>query len=292
MTAATERAAGTRNIRPTDVVRFMAGGGGALFAQIHGLEGMVYQISAGSVAAAFAIAEGARRLWSGDADVVVAGGAEAPVQGDILTAFASAGILAPAESGGRCRPFDPARCGTVLGEGAGVLVLERADHARRRGARPRAVIGGVGVSSESANMVAPSADGRGVAAAARAALQMNGNAGIGWIKAHGTGTPVNDLAECRGLRTVFGSSFDRLPATSLKAAIGHALGASAALEAVAAILALEARIIPPTCETEAVDEALMPCSIVLEPRDTAAAAALMLSESFGGRCAALVARAA
>ena len=119
---------------------------------------------------------------------------------------------------------------------------------------------------------------------------MSGGRGVGWIKAHGTGTIANDLAECHGLRTVFGGGFAKLPVTSLKPAIGHALGASAAIETVGALLALESGIIPPTCETEDVDAALLPCCVALEPRNTTATAVLLLSESFGGRCAALVAR--
>lgn len=290
MTAACDRAARGLPARPTDLVRFMTGAGGAAFAQLHGVEGMVYQISAGSVAAAFAIGEAARRLWSGDADIVVTGGAESPIQDDVLATFAAAGILAAAGSDGRCRPFDRDRSGTVLGEGAGVLILERAAHARARGARPRAIIAGVGASAESAGMVGPAADGRGVAAAIHGAMVMHGSSDIGWIKAHGTGTRANDLAECRGLRSIFGPDLAALPLTSLKATIGHALGASAAIETVGALLALESGFIPPTCETETVDTALLPCTVALEPRPTRATSVLLLAESFGGRCAALVVR--
>ena len=290
MTAGAERAGGDRPARASDVIRFMPGAGGATFAQRHAIEGMTCLIAAGSVAAAFAIIDAAARLSANSADVAVVGGAEAPIQEGILAAFAAAGILATAESGGRCRPFDAARCGTVLGEGEGDLVLERAAHARQRGARPRAIITGTGLNTETASMTAPSPDGRGVAAAAHDALAMSGRPDLGWIKTHGKGTRANDLAECCGLRRVFGPDLAALPLTSLKATIGHALGASAAIEMVGALLALEAGFIPPTCETETVDAALLPCTVALEPRPTGASAVLLLAESFGGRCAALVAR--
>ena len=228
MAAALEQPLGGRRARPTDVIRFMPGAGGATFAQRHAIEGMAYQIAAGSVAAAFAIIDAAARLWSDAADLMVVGGAEAPIQESVLAAFAAAGILATSASDGRCRPFDATRCGTVLGEGAGVLVLERADHARKRGARPRALITGTGLNTERAGMTGPSPDGRGVAAAAREALAMHGDRRIGWIKTHGTGTRANDLAECTGLHRIFGAGLAALPLTSLKATVGHTLGASAA----------------------------------------------------------------
>jgi 3-oxoacyl-[acyl-carrier-protein] synthase II len=141
-------------------------------------------------------------------------------------------------------------------------------------------------------MVGPAADGRGVAAAVHEALAMQASSSIGWIKAHGTGTRANDLAECRGLRTVLGPGFGATPMTSLKPALGHALGASAAIETVGVLLALESRLIPATCGTREVDAELMPCTVALEPRQTMARSVLLLAESFGGRCSALIVRAA
>jgi 3-oxoacyl-[acyl-carrier-protein] synthase II len=277
--------------RPAGLVRFMTGAGGAALAHCHRLRGPVLHVSAGSVSAACAIGEAFQKIAAGLADVVVAGGAECPLQRDVIEHFRLAGILAaPRDAGWACRPFDARRSGTVLGEGAGVLVLEEAGHAARRGARPRAVVGGFGLTCEAFSMISPEPGGTGVAEAVRAALGACSAEEIGWIKAHGTGTKLNDAAEVRGVARVFGARLCEVPLTSLKPALGHALGASGAVEAVAALLALESGFVPPTLGTERADPALPPCRIALSAEPSDARAALLLSESFGGRCAALVVR--
>ncbi|MEO8635631.1 MAG: beta-ketoacyl-[acyl-carrier-protein] synthase family protein [Gemmatimonadales bacterium] len=270
------------------IVRFMTGAGGAALAQAHGLRGPVFHLSAGSVSAACAIGEGFQRVAAGLADVVIAGGAECPLHPDILDSFAAAGLLAPPhEEGSDCRPFDARRNGTVLGEGAGALILESADHARRRGALPRALLSGFGLSCEAYSMTAPEPAGGGIVDAVTQALDGT-NGEIGWIKAHGTGTRVNDAAECRGLATLFGPDLPGMPITSLKPALGHALGASGAVEMVGAILALEGGFIPATFGTAEIDRELPCCTVVTSPQSSAARRILVLAESFGGRCAALV----
>ena len=274
---------------PSHLLRFMPGAGGAAFAHEHGIEGDVLHLSAGSVSAAIAIIEAVERLRVARADVVVAGGAECPLEETVLATFAAGGILA--DPGG-CRPFDAARSGTVLGEGAGALVLERERHARRRGASPLAIIVGTGSCCEACGMVGPDPHGRGVTAAARAALHRLSPSSLGWIKAHGTGTQVNDAAECLGLLALLGADFSEVPLTSLKPALGHLLGACGAVEAVAAIVALREHIVPPTLNTRRLDPALPRCTLALEPMTPRAPAVLLLAESFGGRCAALTIRAA
>jgi len=122
----------------------------------------------------------------------------------------------------------------------------------------------------------------------RESVAMAGGRSPTWIKAHGTGTRANDLAECRGLRTVFGSDLQAIPVTSLKSTFGHALGASGALEAVATISAMREGILPATVGTSLPDPELPPCDIVTNPRAIQAVDVLLLSESFGGRAAALV----
>jgi 3-oxoacyl-[acyl-carrier-protein] synthase II len=277
---------------PSHLVRFMPGAGGAAFAQEHGIEGDVLHLSAGSVSAGMAIIEAVERLRAGRADVVVAGGAECPIEETVIASFAAGGVLAdPGDTAG-CRPFDVERAGTVLGEGAGALVLECERDARRRGAAPLAAIVGTGSSRESYDLVGPDPRGRGVTAAARAALGQLSPSSLGWIKAHGTGTRLNDAAECLGLLALLGHDLADVPLTSLKPALGHTLGACAAVETVAAIAALREGIVPATLNTRRLDPALPRCRLALEPMAARAPVVLLLAESFGGRCAAWTIRAA
>ncbi|MEO8478033.1 MAG: beta-ketoacyl synthase N-terminal-like domain-containing protein [Gemmatimonadota bacterium] len=271
-------------VSPRHLVRMMFGAGGAQFAQEIGAHGAVFALSAGSTSGAMAIAEGWAKICSGLAEVVIAGGADAPLDPEIIAAFRTAGILAPPSGDAPCRPFDVSRCGTMLGEGAGVVVLEAAAHARRRGAVPLAILEGTGVSGEDGSMTAPDALGGGIRRATRSALVDTDPRRIGWIKAHGTGTRLNDAAECCGLD---GDLVD-VPASSLKPLLGHCLGASGAVELIAAVLAMGDGVIPMTLTTTQVDPALGSRRIVLEPEALLRPAALLLSQSLGGRSAALV----
>jgi 3-oxoacyl-(acyl-carrier-protein) synthase len=171
------------------------------------------------------------------------------------------------------------------------LVLEAREHAIRRGAAPRAVLAGYGLSGESFGMTSPDPSGRGVRLAASQAFGGASTGGLGWIKAHGTGTELNDAAECRGLAALLGDSFAGIPLTSLKPSLGHCLGASTAVETVAVVVALRMGLVPRTLGTTCVDAALPPCTVALRSTTTAAPNALVLAESFGGRCAALLLRA-
>lgn len=277
-------------VRAAHLMRFMSGAGGAAFAQHHGLSGPVFALSAGSVSAAFAIGEAWLKLALGLMDVIVVGGGESPLEPDIVECFAAAGVLAPKEAAPPCRPFDADRCGTVLGEGAGALVLERAEHARRRGVTARAVVSGVGTSCESYSAVSPDPSGAGVTRASLAALRDTDLRDLGWIKAHGTGTRLNDMAECRGLAAALGPVLERAWLTSLKPTVGHCLGASAAVETVAAVLALADGFVPATVGTGGIDRDLPRCAVATSVREDRRPAALLLAESFGGRCAATVLR--
>ena len=277
---------GQRAAHPADVVRFMPGAGGSAFAQAHEIRGPVLQISAGSVSAACAVGEACEKIANGQLDVAVAGGADCPLERSVVERFAAAGVIPSDASALDCRPFDRARQGTVLGEGAGVVLLESAEHASRRGAAPRAIVRGYGFASEGHSPVNPDPTGSGVRMAARAAL--SGHPEPSWCKAHGTGTQAGDLAEYRGLVSVFGSRLASIPVTSLKPAIGHCLGASGAVEMVAALLALERAFVPATLGTSDVDPELALYDVVLVPRLRASTDALLLSESFGGRCVALL----
>ena len=278
--------------RPSRLIRFMTGAGGALFAQEMGIRGPVFHISAGSVSATCAIGEAFERVESGKLYLAVAGGSEAPLHPGIVATFEAAGVLSPPGGAAEpCRPFDVARTGTVLGEGAAALVIESAAHARARGAEPLARILGYGFCAEAHDLTAPDPEGRGVADSIRGALGTMSPARLGWVKAHGTGTRLSDAAELRALSRLLGPALATLPVTSLKPAIGHCLGASGAVEAAAAVLALRASFVPVTLGHRDRDPNLPECLVPRSPLRHAGPA-LLLSESFGGRCAALVLAAA
>lgn len=268
--------------RPLDLVRYMPGAGGLAFARRHGLRGPVLHLSAGSASAGCAIAFAADRVATGAADVAVAGGAECPLQDDILASFATAGV-----TGAPCRPFDARRRGTVLGEGAGALVLESEAAARRRGVRPLAILSGWGTAGEDASRTRPDPRGTAVREAARLALGGRDPRGLGWIKAHGTGTLHGDAAEYHGLAGLLGPDLSSVPVTSLKSSLGHCLGASGAVETVASILAMEAGMVPGTLGTTRADPTMPGLSLATAPLRGRSGAALLLFESFGGRCTAL-----
>jgi 3-oxoacyl-(acyl-carrier-protein) synthase len=153
------------------------------------------------------------------------------------------------------------------------------------------VASGYGLSCEAGSMMAPDSDGSGVAAALQA-LREAGAPAVGWVKAHGTGTRLNDSAKCRGLARVFGAALPESPLTSLKAAIGHSFGASGGVETALAVLATEQGVVPPSVGTEQVDPDPPPCRIALGAEPSRGGGALLLAESFGGRCAALMLEAA
>lgn len=273
---------------PLTLIRYTPGAGGSLLAHEHHVHGPVFYLSAGSVSAMLAIGEAYLKVASGLVDVALTGGAECPLQRDVAAAFLASGILARDNGApAACRPFDRHRAGTVLGEGAGALVLESEAHALARGARIHALVSGFGMACETTSATAPDPEGTGVVAAARQALGAAGVRDIGWVKTHGTGTKLNDAAECRGLARLFGAGFADVPLTALKGAVGHAMGASGAIESVAATLALGRGQVPPSCGTEDVDSALGPCRIALRAERSEAGRVLLLGEGFGGRCAAL-----
>lgn len=280
---------GNEKPSPLTLVRYTPGAGGSLLAHEHHVHGPVYYLSAGSVSTTLAIGEAYLKVASGLVDVVLTGGAECPLQRDVAAAFLASGILARGNGApAACRPFDRHRSGTALGEGAAALVLESEAHARARGARIHALLTGFGMACETTSATAPDPEGSGVEASARLALGEAGAADVGWVKTHGTGTKLNDAAECRGLARLLGARAAEVPLTSLKGAVGHAMGASGGIEAVAAALALERGVVPPSCGTDEVDPDLAPCRIAVRAEASHGDRVLLLSEGFGGRCAALV----
>ena len=224
-------------------------------------------------------------LRRGRCDVVLAGGADA-LHDFVLAGFGAlkAADVAP------CRPFDRNRRGLNLGEAAAFVVLESEEHARARGARIRAFLDGCGVSADAVHMTGPDREGRGAARAMQAALADAGctAADVGYVSAHGTATPFNDLMEAKALALAFGARARTLPLNSIKSALGHTLGAAAALEALACVRTLETGLVPPTPGLTTLDPHI-PLDVVRDTaRPVAPRVALSTASGFGGTNAAIV----
>lgn len=228
-------------------------------------------------------------LRSGTADIVVAGGTEAPVTPLYVSAFARMRALSrrTADPATASRPFDAQRDGFVLGEGAGIFVMESEDHARARGAEPVARVVGYGASADAHHVTAPDPQGRGAKLSIRAALADAGISGadVGYVNAHGTSTPMNDVTEAGVVRELFG---DRVPVSSTKGVTGHPLGAAGAIEAAYAALTVRHGIIPPTANLTDPDPRIDIDLVFKEARSGPVAMALTNSFGFGGQNASLL----
>jgi 3-oxoacyl-[acyl-carrier-protein] synthase II len=237
------------------------------------------------------IGDAFRLIQRGDADVMVAGGAEAAVTPLGVAGFAAAKALSfrndePARAS---RPFDKDRDGFVLGEGAGVVVLEEFEHARRRGARVYAELIGYGMNSDAYHITAPPEEGEGAVRCMELALKdaRIGKDQIGYINAHGTST-MADAIETRAIKTVFGEQAYRIPVSSTKSMTGHLLGAAGGIEAVFSILALYHGVLPPTINLENPDPACDLDYVPNKARPAAIRVALSNSFGFGGVNACLI----
>src|SRR3954462_14467454 len=219
------------------------------------LRGQSYGVASACAAGAHAIGTAFRMIQARDADAVVCGGSEAALTGLARAGFAAMG--ATSESG-VSRPFDARRDGFVMGEGAGVLVLEDFEAACARGARVLGEVLGYGATSEAYHLTAPDPEGAGAARAISLALTDAGVAPdeLAYVNAHGTSTPLNDRSETAALKAALGSAAASVPVSSTKSAIGHLLGAAGAVEAIATVLALRERLIPPTLGFEEREEGL------------------------------------
>ncbi|HXG09522.1 MAG TPA: beta-ketoacyl-ACP synthase II [Gemmataceae bacterium] len=241
-----------------------------------------------------AVGEGFRLIARGDANVVLAGGADSRIDPLLLLAYAALGALSPATRPPTevSRPFDRQRDGFVLGEGAGVLVLEELEHARRRGAHIYAEVLGLGSSFDAYAVTKPDPEGRGAARAIRWALREAriDPHDVDYINAHGTSTRLNDLMETVAVKRVFGERARALPLSSIKSMVGHLIGAAGAVEAVALALTLERGVLPPTINLTHPDPG---CDLDYVPncaREVPVATAVSTSFGFGGQNAALVMR--
>lgn len=264
--------------RPMTIPQTMGSAPASRIAREIGARGPVFGVSSACASAAHAIVVGAALLRSGLVDVAVVGGADSCFAPGFLRAWDSLRVVSP----DTCRPFSRDRNGLILGEGAGILVLEAPDFAARRGATVVADLLGGGMASDAGDLLAP--DPAGMERAMRLALAAAGVSAdaVGYVNAHGTGTGANDRAEAAALRTVFGGRAEPIPVSSTKSMIGHALGAAGAIEAIVTIAALEAGLLPPTLNFLGVDP-----EVGIEPipdvaRPAAIDVALSNSFAFGG----------
>jgi 3-oxoacyl-[acyl-carrier-protein] synthase II len=250
------QAQGPDRISPLSIPLLMPNAAAGVVAMKHDLRGQSFGTVSACAAGAHAIGIGARLIRYGDADAVVAGGSEAAITPLGTAAFSRMDALSKT---GISRPFDRRRDGFVMGEGAGVVVLEEEETARARGARILGYLRGYSSTSDAHHLTAPEPNGRGAAKAIELALQ---DAGIGvddvlYINAHGTSTPLNDRSETNAIKAALGAErAAQIPVSSTKSAIGHLLGAAGAVEAIATLLALRDRIAPPTLNYEEPDEGL------------------------------------
>jgi 3-oxoacyl-[acyl-carrier-protein] synthase II len=241
-----------------------------------------------------AVGEGFRLIARGDADVVLAGGADSRIDPLLLLAYTALGALSPAARPPAevSRPFDRQRDGFVLGEGAGVLILEELERAKRRGATVYAEVLGLGSSFDAYSITKPDPEARGAARAIEWALREArvDRHDVDYINAHGTSTRLNDLMETAAVKRVFGAQARRLPLSSIKSMVGHLIGAAGAVEAVALALTLHDGVLPPTINQTHPDP---DCDLDYVPnnaRPLPVRTAVSTSFGFGGQNAALVMR--
>jgi 3-oxoacyl-[acyl-carrier-protein] synthase II len=289
------RERGPSGVSPLGVPLLMANAAAGCVAMRHGLRGQCYGVVSACAAGAHAIGAGLRMVQYGDADACVVGGAESAITPLAVAAFTRMGATSPT---GISRPFDRRRDGFVMGEGAGVLVLEEESAARDRGAPVLGYLSGYGATADAHHLTAPQPSGDAAARAISAAL---GDAGfepdrVEYVNAHGTSTPLNDLSETRAIKQALGERAASVPVSSTKSAIGHLLGAAGAAEAVATVLALERGIAPPTLNYEQPDEELdldyVPLQARALPGNGRPLVAISNSFGFGGHNAVICLEAA
>jgi 3-oxoacyl-[acyl-carrier-protein] synthase II len=260
-----------------------------------GFKGPNFGTVSACASGAQAIGEALRLLRAGDADVIIAGGAEATITPMAVAGFNSARALSTRNDDPQraSRPFDKDRDGFVIGEGAGILVLETEEHARRRGATLLCELSGYGASADAYHMTAPCVDGDGATRAMKRALQDAHMAldEVGYINAHGTSTPAGDPIEITAVKTVFGDGAKRLMMGSTKSMTGHLLGAAGGLEAVVTALVLARGVVPPTINLDTPDEACDLDFVANHARKAKVKAALSNSFGFGGHNVSLAMRA-
>ncbi len=258
----------------------------------YGLQGPNLCYVSACASGSHAIGESAALIARGEADVMLAGGAEAPIVGITVSGFCAMKALSSRNDQPEraSRPFDRGRDGFLLGEGAGIMVLESLEHARNRGARICAEVLGSGASADGFHMVQPSSEGDGAERCMRLAIEDAGldAAEIGYVNAHATSTPAGDPPEVYALRRVFGKSIDRVAVSATKSMTGHLLGAAGAVEGILTVRALQSGCLPPTINLDDPDPECALDHVVGKARELQVQAALSNSFGFGGTNASLI----
>jgi 3-oxoacyl-[acyl-carrier-protein] synthase II len=260
-----------------------------------GLKGPNHAVVTACSTGSHAIGDAGRLIAFGDADVMVAGGAESPVNRISIAGFAAARALSTGfndEPTRASRPYDKDRDGFVLGEGAGIVVLEEYEHAKRRGAKIYAELVGYGLSGDAYHVTSPAPDGDGALRCMKAALKRAGisPSEIDYINAHGTSTPVGDEIEIAAVHRLIGNSAERLSMSSTKSSIGHLLGAAGAVEAIFSVLAIRDGVVPPTLNLDNPSVATAIDLVPHQAKKRTIDVALSNSFGFGGTNASLVFR--
>jgi 3-oxoacyl-[acyl-carrier-protein] synthase II len=280
---------GMRKVSPLTIPMLMPNGPAAHVGLAFGALGGVHAPVSACASGAEALAWGWRMLRADEVDVVIAGGAEASICPLPLAGFAQMRAMSTRNDDPQAasRPFDVNRDGFVLGEGAGVMILERAEFARARGVRTYGRLAGVGTSSDSHHITAPDPEGTGAARAIRAALRSAGidATDIGHVNAHATATAVGDVAEAAAIRASIGT---HPVVTAPKSSMGHLLGAAGAVEGIATLLAISDSVVPPTLNLENIDPAVQLDVATGTARKVQLTAAVNDSFGFGGHNVALV----
>lgn len=267
----------------------------ATVAMMFTCQGVNYVVSTSCTSSSQAIGNGFRHLQSGWEDIIIAGGADSGINPTIFAGFMALKAMSTRneEPEKACRPFDRYRDGFVMGEGAGIVILEKLEHALARKAPIYAEITGFGSTSDAYHLTAPDPEGNSLARAMRMALHEAGRDGPGvdYINAHGTATRFNDMAETRALKQVFGRQAYQIPISSTKSMTGHLLGAAGGIEFIATVLTVTNGLIPPTINYEYPDPECDLDYVPDEMREASIESAMSISLGFGGfNCALVISR--
>lgn len=285
---------GPRKVSPFLIPMLMPNGGAGMAAIEFGIKGPCFSVASACASGADGIGTALMMLRTGMIDAALAGASEATITSTGVAAFDRVGAMSRRNDDFSMtpQPFDRNRDGLVMGEGAGVLVLEREADARARGAEIFAELAGYGATADAFHVTAPHEHGAGGAAAIRMALASAGANPdeVGYINAHGTGTPLNDQAETRAVKAAFGDLAYKIPISSTKSMTGHMMGATGALEAIFCAQAIREGILPPTIHYETPDPECDLDYIPNKPREAAISLALSNAFGFGGHNAVLAIR--
>jgi 3-oxoacyl-[acyl-carrier-protein] synthase II len=286
------RVRGPRAVSPFFIPGVMPNSAAALITMRYGFMGPSYSLASACATGTHSITTSALMITAGEADVMIAGGAEAATRLNTVAGFGNARALTKAWDGDptkASRPFDAQRRGFVMGEGAGALILEELEHARARGATVLAEVAGWGMSSDAQHLTSPHAEGKGLRLAVERALSRAGitAADIDYINPHATSTKLGDLAEIKALEQVFGDRLSEIPISATKSMVGHMLGGAGAAESIASVCTLRDQRIHPSINLDELDDAFQ-LNVVTEATDRAVRHVLKVSAGFGGHNCALV----